>query len=159
MQVKEIMKRLVHTIRAGATLEEASRHMRNENIGLLPVVEEALVEETHLKRDVVEKIGFLPAVEEDVLVGALTTRDIVARAIASGMDPKTTPVSEVMTHDFACCYEDDDISEAAAVMKKRKVRRVFVLNRQEHVAGILSLGDISAATRDVSGEVRRAVME
>jgi CBS domain-containing protein len=100
MQVSEIMKRLVDTIRAEGTLEQASGYLRDENIGCLPVVEEALVKETHLKQDVAEKIGFVPIVEEDVVVGVLTERDIVVRAIASGKEPKTTPVSEIMNHDF-----------------------------------------------------------
>lgn len=82
MKVQEIMKRIIHTVRAEATIENASRQMLNENIGLLPVVEEALIEESRLRGNVVEKIGFLPLVEEDVMVGVLTTRDIVIRAIA-----------------------------------------------------------------------------
>lgn len=159
MQVNEIMKRLIHTVRADASLEQASRHMRDGNIGFLPVVEEAMVEETRLKREVIEKIGFLPAVEEDILVGLLTDRDIVVRGIASGKDPKTTPVSEIMTHEFACCccYEHDDISKAAAVMEEKKVRRLFALNSEDHVVGVLSVDDLSAAGTDVSGEVLHAI--
>ena len=159
MQVSEIMARLVHTIRAEATVEQASCHMRDENIGFLPVVEDALVEMAHIKQGLVEKIGFLPMVEEAVLVGVLTDRDIVVRAVASGKDPRTTPVSAIMTQDFACCHEDDDISEAAAVMEQRKVRRVFALNRQEQVVGILSRGDISAAHTGVSGEALQTITE
>ena len=142
MQVKDLMRRLVHTVRAEATVEEASQHMLNENVGLLPVVEEALVEDTHLKREVVAKIGFMPVVEQEILVGVVTTRDIVVRVVALGKDPKTTLISAIMTHDFACCHEDDDISQAAEIMGQRKVRRLFALNHEERVAGILSRGDI-----------------
>ena len=117
MRVREIMTQLVHTIRAEATLEQASRLLRDQNIGCAPVVEEALVKETHLKRDVLEKIGFTPIVEQDVVVGVLTDRDIVVGGIASGTDPKTTLVSEVMNHDFTCCHADDDISQAAAQLE------------------------------------------
>lgn len=159
MQVKQVMRRLIHTVRAEATVEEAARHMLNENIGLLPVVEEALVEETHLKREVAASIGFLPVVEQEVLVGVVTTRDIVVRAIAVGKDPNTTLVSEIMTHDFACCHEDDDISQAVDVMKQRKVRRVFALNREERVVGLLSRGDILASGAGASEEVRHAISD
>jgi CBS domain-containing protein len=159
MKVSEIMSQLVHTIRAENTLEQASRLLRDEDIGCLPVVEEALVKETHLKRNVLEKIGFTPVVEEEIVVGVLTDRDIVVRAIASGMDPKTTPVSEVMNHDFTCCQEDDDVSQAAAAMEAKKVRRLFVLDGDEHVMGVLSLDDISAVDPLVSGEVLQAIAE
>jgi CBS domain-containing protein len=120
-------------------------------------VEEALVKETHLKRDVLEDIGFTPIVEEDVVVGVLTDRDIVVGGIASGKDPRTTPVSEVMNRDFTCCHEDDDISQAAAAMEENKVRRLFVLDRDEHVMGVLSLHDVSAVDPLVTGEVLQAM--
>jgi len=153
MKVREIMTQLVHTIRAETTLEQASRQLRDHNIGCAPVVEEAWVEETHLKRDVLEKIGFTPVVEQDVVVGVLTDRDIVVGGIASGKDPRTTPVSEVMNHDFTCCHEDDDLSQAAAAMEKKKVRRLFVLDRDERVMGVLSLHDIAAVDPLATGEV------
>ena len=159
MRVRETMTRLVHTIRAEATLEQASCHMRDENIGFLPVVEESGLVEMHTNEDIVEKIGFLPAVEEAVLVGVLTDRDIVVRAIASGKDPRTTPVSEIMTQHFAICYEEDDIAEAAVVMQEKKVRRLFVLNRGGHTVGVVSLDDISAADTRLSGEVLQAITE
>jgi CBS domain-containing protein len=157
MQVSEIMTQLVHTIRADASLEQASCLLRDQNIGCAPVVEEALVEKTNLKQDVLDKIGFTPVVEEDVVVGVLTDRDIVVGGIASGKDPKTTPVSDVMNHDFTCCHEDDDISQAAAAMEEKKVRRLFVLDRDEHVMGVLSLHDISAVDPLVTGEVLHAM--
>lgn len=159
MQVREIMVRLVHTIRAEATVEQASCQMRDENIGFLPVVEEAGLVEMHTSQDIVEKIGFLPAVEEAALAGVLTDRDIVVRGIASGKDPKATQVSEIMTQQFAVCHEDDDISEAVAVMEQKKVRRLFALNRDGHPVGVLSLDDISAADTRLPGEVLRAINE
>jgi CBS domain-containing protein len=159
MQVSEIMKRLVHTVPAGATVEHASRLMRDEEIGFLPVVEEAMVRETHLRRDVVEEIGFQPVVNEDILVGVLTDRDLVVRGVAAEKDPKTTLVSEIMTQSFACCYEDDDISEAAAIMEREKVRRLFALNREQRIVGVLSVDDISAADTCISGEVLHAITE
>jgi len=67
MKVREIMTQLVHTIRAESTLEQASRLLRDQNIGCAPVVEETLVKKTHLKQDVLKKIGFAPVVEEDVV--------------------------------------------------------------------------------------------
>jgi CBS domain-containing protein len=157
MQVREIMARLVHTIRAEATVEQASCHMRDEKIGFLPVVEEAGLVEMHVSRDIIENIGFLPAVEEAVLVGVLTDRDIVVRAVASGKDPTTTRVSAIMTQHFAVCYADDDIAEAAAIMEQKKVRRLFALDRKGHTAGVLSVDDISAVDTRLSGEALRAI--
>jgi CBS domain-containing protein len=80
-------------------------------------------------------------------------------AVASGKDPKTTPVSQVMNHDFACCDEDDDVAVAAAAMEEKKVRRLFVLDRDEHVIGVLSLHDIAAVDPVATGEVLHAIAQ
>ena len=150
MKVNEIMRRLVLTIRADDTLSNASRHLANENISLLPVVDRGPVEEHHLSNQSLEAIGFLPLIEADVLVGVITTRDIVVRAIANDKDPRTTPVSEIMTTDFACCNENDDIADALAIMERHKVRRLFTLDSQNRVVGIVSRHDIFAARYGMS---------
>lgn len=135
MQISQIMTPMVHTIQAETTLEQAARHMRDEDVGFLPVVDKAR------------------------LAGTLTDRDIVVRALASGKDPRTTSVSEIMTGDPACCHEDDDTSKAVAVMEERKVRRMLVLDPKEQVVGIVSLGDISAVDPRQTGEALQTITE
>lgn len=159
MQIREIMKRLIHTVNAEATLEQASCYMRDENIGFLPVVAEVGLVEMNASREIIESIGFLPIVEEAALVGVVTDRDIVVRAIASGMDPGSTPVSEIMTNCFAVCHEGDDIADAAMVMEQKKVRRLFVLDREGHTVGVVSIDDISSAEPRLSGEVLQTINE
>jgi len=43
------------------------------------------------------KIGALLVTERDRPVGIFTERDVLVRVVAAGLDPKTTPVGEVMT--------------------------------------------------------------
>jgi CBS domain-containing protein len=157
MQVSEMMNRLVHTIRADATLEQAAREMRDKRIGFLPVVEEAMVAGTHLKQAVLDEIGAVPAVEKEIVVGVLTDRDIVVRAVASGTQPTTTRVAEIMNPDYARCYQDNEVAEAIALMDQRQVRRLIVLDREEEVAGVLSVSDISATDACASGEILQAL--
>ena len=151
MKVAGIMRRIVHTVRTGDNLASASRHMASENVSLLPVVENAPVEESHLRKDVIENLGFLPMVEEEVLVGVITTRDIVVRCVAQGKNPTETPVSAIMSQEFSCCQEEDDIDNALATMEKDKVRRLFVLNREKHLVGIISRHDIWSIRHDATG--------
>ena len=57
-------------------------------------------------------------------------------------------------------YEDQDIEEAAALMKERQIRRLVVLDRTKRLVGILSLGDIAEEADEVtSGEVLERVSE
>ena len=149
VQVSQIMKRIVHTIQAEDTLDIAAKHMANDNISLLPVVEKVVVEESRLREETIKMIGFLPVIEEDVLVGLITTRDIVVPAIANDMDPKTTPVSDIMTKDFARCRESDDIVDTLAIMERKKVRRLFALDHNDRVVGLVSRHDIWAARNGI----------
>ena len=159
MQVSEIMTRLVHTVRADANLEQASRRLRDKCVGFLPVVEQVMVTGTHQKKAVLDEIGVHPVVEKEILVGVLGVRDIVVRAIALGMEPTKTPVSEIMHRDFARCYQDDEVSKALDVMEQRKVRRLIVLDREDEVAGVLSVSDISADDTLSSAEILKALRQ
>lgn len=153
MQVKHVMRRLVHTVRSEDTLKTAALNMANNNISLLPVVDEAMVEDKHLPGEVVATIGFHPLVEEEVLVGVLTSRDIATRAVAYDKQPDKTRVSDVMTRDFACCKEDDDVDAALVIMEDRQVRRLLVVNREQQFVGLVSRHDLWQAKSAASGPV------
>jgi CBS domain-containing protein len=119
------------------TLQEAARRMRQLDVGPLPIC------------------------DNDRVAGMLTDRDITIRAVAEGLDPKTTKVRDVMTRDVITCFEDDDIEEAERLMQEKQVRRILVLNRDKRLVGIVSLGDLAAETGDPArtGRVLQDVSE
>jgi CBS domain-containing protein len=92
-------------------------------------------------------VGILPIAEDDRMVGMVTDRDIVVRAVAQGRDPKSTPVSEVMSREVRYCYEDDEIEAVAENMAELQVRRLPVVTREKRLCGIISLGDIAREHR------------
>ena len=94
--------------------------------------------------------GLLPVCDGGRLVGVLTDRDIVTRAIAAGHDPSQTMVRDVMTSHTVWCYEDQDCSEASRLMEEHQIRRLAVLDRQDRLVGIISLGDLEACTGDTT---------
>jgi CBS domain-containing protein len=106
-------------------------------------------------------IGLLPVSSDERLMGMLTDRDIVVRAIAEGLDPLTTSVRRAMTAQVFFCYEDEDLTEAAAEMEDRAVRRLAVMDREEKLVGILSIDDIAREMGDeaLAGEVLSRVIE
>jgi CBS domain-containing protein len=53
-----------------------------------------------------------------------------------------------MTPDVVYCFEDQDVQEAGRLMREHQVRRLVVLNRDERLAGIISLGDLAVETGD-----------
>jgi len=138
MQVKDIMTPNAECIQPDDTLEEAAKKMRDLDVGPLPVCG-----------------------DNDRLAGMITDRDITVRAVAEGKDPRTTKVREVMTEQIIYCFEDQDVEEAARLMKERQVRRLVVLNRDKRLVGIVSLGDLATETGDrkKAGEVLQDISE
>jgi len=137
MLVKDIMTHDIAVVSPGDTLAEAARMMDELDIGPLPVC------------------------EGNRVVGMLTDRDITVRATAAGCDPKTTLVSDTMSHDVVCCYEDQDVSVAAGLMKEKQIRRLLVMNRAGDLVGIVSLADLATEARDPAqpGEVLEKVSQ
>jgi CBS domain-containing protein len=137
MQVQEVMSRGVKVIDSTATLLEAAEMMRDQDVGALPVGDAGRP------------------------TGMLTDRDIVVRALAENKDPAQTRVREIITPRLATIYEDQDVSEAAALMAKEQVRRLLVLDHNKAPVGILSLGDIGKndSTPSTGAKALRGVSE
>jgi len=87
--------------------------------------------------------GVLPVGENGKIIGIVTDRDIVVRAVAKGLRPEQTSVRAVMSDDVKCCYADESVETLVQDMRKLQVKRMPVLDRDERVVGIVSLGDIA----------------
>ena len=95
------------------------------------------------KRMIEEKKGPLPVVEGRKLVGILTDRDIIARVVAEGRDPKELTVDEVATkEDLATVMPTLDVDTARQTMDAYEVDRVFVVENDDELVGVLSEADI-----------------
>ena len=65
-----------------------------------------------------------------------------------------------MSNDVICARLDDDTSDVAARMSEAQVRRLPVIDEQEKLCGIVSLGDLSLeADRDCAGEALEGVSQ
>jgi len=118
MKVSEVMTTDVATVRPDQPVREAASFMLSADAGSIPVT------------------------EGDRLIGMITDRDIAVRGIAKGYGPDT-PVRELMTNDVICARLDDDIEEVATRMGEAQVRRLPVIDAQERLCGIVSLGDLA----------------
>lgn len=95
--------------------------------------------------------GAVPVSEDDRLVGVITDRDIAIRAVAENLSPDT-PVGEIMTEEVLYCFEDEDVEQVAKNMGENQVRRLPVLNRENLLVGIVSIGDLALSTKpDTTG--------
>ena len=125
MKVSDVMTREVQTISPDQTAKEAANFMLSTDSGSIPVT------------------------DGERLVGMITDRDIAVRGVAKGFAPDT-PVSELMTRDCITAREDDDVSTIASKMSEAQVRRLPVIDGDEKLCGIVSLGDLSRDGDDQS---------
>jgi CBS domain-containing protein len=77
----------------------------------------------------------------------ITDRDIAVRGVAEGHGPETQ-VRDLMTNDIVCARFDDDTDDVASRMSEAQVRRLPVIDDQERLCGIVSLGDLSQQGAD-----------
>jgi CBS domain-containing protein len=89
-------------------------------------------------------VGVIPVCEDEKVIGMVTDRDIVVRGVAQDADTRSMKLADVMSTDVRCAHEDDDIDEVLGKMAHTQIRRMPVVDRKEHLVGIISLGDIAA---------------
>jgi CBS domain-containing protein len=127
MKVSEVMTRDVQTVRPDQPVQEAASFMLSADAGSIPVT------------------------EGDRLIGMITDRDIAVRGIAKGYGPDT-PVRELMTDDLVTARIDDDTDDVAARMSSAQVRRLPVIDDDNRLCGIVSLGDLTQKGSDSAAE-------
>ena len=120
--------------------------------------EENLVDAAALMRQL--DVGVLPVCEADELLGIVTDRDIVVRCIADGRDAKLCRVRDAMSDDVVCVTDDDTIEHVVRILEKHQIRRAPVVNRDQKLIGIISLGDIAVdASASLSGDALKDISQ
>lgn len=94
-------------------------------------------------------VGAVPVCEGDNLVGIVTDRDIVLRGVAQGLGGQGAKLSEIMSREVRFCHADELVDEVLNTMSLHQIRRMPVLDHEQHLVGIVSLGDIAASVRDL----------
>ena len=87
-------------------------------------------------------IGSLVVCDGERPVGIFTERDVLMRVIARGLDPKRTPVGEVMTRDLIAIRPDVTVTEAMLVITERRCRHLPVVD-DRGLRGLISIGDLT----------------
>ena len=118
MKVSDVMTPNPRTVTLSDSIQVVAKIMRDEDTGAVPVVEDG----AHV-------------------VGMITDRDIVIRAVADG-DMDCT-VDDIVTDDVVCATPGMSTAEAAELMSEHQVRRLPVVDDDENIVGIVSLGDLA----------------
>jgi CBS domain-containing protein len=100
--------------------------------------------------------GVVPVVDGKKVIGLITDRDIVVRGLAEGKNLENASVNDLMTRSVRSVRDDSSVNDALELMTKAEIRRVPVVNSNDELVGILSLGDI-AVQGNQDNKVGRAV--
>jgi len=117
--VADVMTRDVRSMTPDDTLIQAARTMKDFNIGAIPVC------------------------DQDRLVGMVTDRDLIVRGVAEDLDLKSAKLADIMSAHVHTVRESDDVSEVQSEMTRAKIRRMPVVDPQDHLVGIVSMGDLA----------------
>jgi CBS domain-containing protein len=106
---------------ASDTIDRAAQIMKDEDVGSVPVVDDASA----------------------TLVGILTDRDIVIQVIAGKKECSIVKVQEIMTRNPVTCRANEDIQNAMDKMSQHQVRRIPVIDDNGRILGIVSQADLA----------------
>lgn len=136
MQIRKVMTIPAITGASDASIREIARLMRDHDIGLIPIV-----------------LDGSP-------VGVLTDRDIVTRILPVADVPAEITAAQAMSDHPVTCHMDQDVAEAASIMGDNQVRRLLVVDHDDRLVGILSLGDIAEnVSEGLAGQALGEVVE
>ncbi len=134
--IRDVMTNNPRSVEADRPVIEAARLMKEEDVGIAPVV------------------------EGDRLVGAVTDRDIVLRVVAEGKDPQSTAVREIASTELVTIDPQQDLDEALQLMARHQVRRLPVVEEDGKLVGVLAQADIAREANDKqTGELVEEISE
>ena len=128
--IRDVMTSNPCTIDADKPVAYAAKMMRDEDVGLAPIV------------------------EGDKLVGMLTDRDITIRVVAEGRDPGQVTVKDIASKQVVTIDPQQDLDEALRIMAKHQVRRLAVVEEDGKLVGVVAQADVAREGDDAqTGEL------
>ena len=128
--IREVMTANPRALESGTNVMEAARLLRDEDTGIVPVV------------------------EGEKLIGTVTDRDIAIRVVAEGKDPEKTTVGEIASRELVTIDPQQDLDEALRLMARHQVRRLPVVEEDGKLVGIVAQRDIALHASDAqTGDV------
>lgn len=123
MKVRDVMSSDVQVARPGDSIREVATRMADGDF------------------------GFMPVADGERLIGTVTDRDLTVRALAAGAAP-TAPVVEYISRDPFIARDDEDLKTVLDAMSTRQIRRLPVVDKNDRLVGVVSLGDLSTRVKE-----------
>jgi CBS domain-containing protein len=145
LRCRDIMTRDLVVATRDTTLREVALMMKQEDTGVIPVVDYDIPGNGKSERDERKYEG--RNYSRGKLIGLLTDRDIAVRAVAEAKDVTTTRAEETMSKDLHVARPNDRVVEVIRKMGDKQVRRIPVVNENGYLVGLISMADIAIETQ------------
>ncbi len=153
LRVRDIMTRDLAVATRDTTLHEVAVMMRDEDTGVIPVVDYAANGNGGAVEDTRRTSGNQT---HGKLIGLITDRDIIVRAVAEGKECKAIRVEEIMSTDLHTARPHERVVDVIRKMGDKQVRRIPVVNENGKLLGMVSMGDIAVET-EADNELASAI--
>jgi CBS domain-containing protein len=142
MIAADVMVRYVETVGPDTSVAEAARLMAQNDLSALPVVDDheqlvGIVSEADLLRR--EEIG--TEIRRPRWIEAMTPATTLAAEFAKSHGKQ---VKELMSEDVVTAREDTPLAEIAAILERRRIKRIPI-TRDGALVGIVSRGNLIQA--------------
>lgn len=88
------------------------------------------------------RIGSILVMNGPALAGIFTERDVLTRVVAGNLDPKTTPITAVMSADVLTVAPSTTVQQVMDIFAERRCRHLPVIE-DGRLRGLISIGDVS----------------
>jgi len=145
LRCRDIMTRDLAVATRDTTLTEVALMMKQEDTGVIPVVEYDV--QAGNGREGSERKYEGRNYTRGKLIGLITDRDIVVRAVADNKDCASTRAEDIMSVDIHTVRPNDRVVDVIRKMGDKQVRRIPVTNENGYLVGMISMADVAVETR------------
>lgn len=91
-------------------------------------------------------VGAVLVLDGTRMVGIFSERDYARKLALQGKASKDTKIGEIMTEKVLYVTPEHTVDECMAIMTQKRFRHLPVLDKEERVLGLVSIGDMVYAT-------------
>lgn len=147
LRCRDIMTRDLAVATRDTTLPEIALMMKQEDTGVIPVVEYDAQPAGNGRTDDLERKYEGRNYSRGKLIGLITDRDIVVRAVADNKDCASVRGEDIMSVDIHTARPNDRVVDVIRKMGDKQVRRIPVTNENGYLVGMISMADVALETR------------